>query len=147
MDKKKRISFDVDVEDHIFLKIELARKQLTMRDFMSEIIHKIVQSIKEEGLDIGIYRSNWRKFFSKELKENTEEEIYQLGIKLRDEDIATYKDKPNLVLKKNTNEFDPSKYLTDEFIESAISECSINKDYEGIEELRIISDKDYTEKS
>lgn len=55
--------------------------------------------------------------------------------KRRTSSFNRLKKESSVKLKKQTKKFDPTPYLTNDFIGSAIMECLINNDPEGIVEL------------
>jgi hypothetical protein len=50
MKQKKRVSFDVPLEEHIFLKVECAKAQIALRDLMRDVFHKTVEELKKKNL-------------------------------------------------------------------------------------------------
>ena len=45
-----RISFEVPVEDHTFLKMECAKSRITMKDFLHELFIAEIKELKEKHL-------------------------------------------------------------------------------------------------
>lgn len=50
MKDKVRVSFDVPINEHTFLKSECARQRISLRDLMQEIFHKTYEEVKKNGL-------------------------------------------------------------------------------------------------
>lgn len=45
-----RVSFDVPLEEHTFLKMECAKSRIALRDLMKEVFHKTVEDLKKKQL-------------------------------------------------------------------------------------------------
>ena len=64
-EETKRISFDVPLEEHTFLKTECAKDQIALRDLMRQVFHNTVQEIKKkklrERLALGIQEAKENK--------------------------------------------------------------------------------------
>lgn len=45
-----RVSFDVPVEEHTFLKSECAKNRIALRDLLKNIFHKTVEELKKKQL-------------------------------------------------------------------------------------------------
>jgi len=50
MKETVRVSFDVPIEEHTFLKIECAKAHIAFRDLMKEVFHKTVEELKKKEL-------------------------------------------------------------------------------------------------
>jgi hypothetical protein len=45
-----RVSFDVPVEEHIFLKTECAKARIALRDLMQDVFHQTVEQLRKKQL-------------------------------------------------------------------------------------------------
>ncbi len=45
-----RVSFDVPVEEHTFLKSECAKNRIALRDLLKNVFHKTVEELKKKQL-------------------------------------------------------------------------------------------------
>ena len=45
-----RLSFEVPVEEHIFIKMECARARISMKDFLHAVVHAGIQQLRDKHL-------------------------------------------------------------------------------------------------
>lgn len=50
MREKVRVSFDVPIEEHTFIKTECAKSRIAFRDLMKEVFHKTYQEMQKREL-------------------------------------------------------------------------------------------------
>lgn len=50
MKNQVRVSFDVPIEEHTFLKAECAKNRIVFRDLMKEMFHKTVEEMRKKEL-------------------------------------------------------------------------------------------------
>lgn len=51
MKDKVRVSFDVPIEEHTFLKAECAKNRIALRDLLQDVFHKTVEEFKKKQLN------------------------------------------------------------------------------------------------
>lgn len=84
MKEKKRLSFDVSLEDHTFLKVECAKAHIALRDLMKDVVHKTVQELKKKKLH-EMLREGFQDSYEGKTSRLTQEDLDKWNEMLGDE--------------------------------------------------------------
>lgn len=80
---KIRVSFDVPIEEHTFLKIECAKAHIALRDLMKDVFHKTVQDLKKKQLN-SMLLQGFEESYEGKTSSLTDEELTKLNDLLND---------------------------------------------------------------
>ncbi len=84
MKQTKRVSFDVPLEDHTFLRIECAKAHIPFRDLMKEVFHKTVKAIKKKKLH-GVLEEGFQESYEGKTNRLTQKDLDKWNEMLSDE--------------------------------------------------------------
>lgn len=81
-----RVSFDVPIEEHIFLKTACVQAHISFRDLMKSVFHKTVEDFKKKKLHEK-FKKRFESSYKKRGKEVTEDYLAQLEDEINNLDV------------------------------------------------------------